>query len=155
MRGTLILCTAIGALLAGQATAQSRTAASSGVLTTGSMTVVEPAQVAQTSDLSVGAVARPAKGSTTANAEAGSYTLVGLGGEAYTIAAPKTVVLTRSGGTEEVTLTLKPSQTGGTFSGPIGVPTSARIGLSGTVPVASDAKGGVYRGQYDVTVAYQ
>lgn len=152
MRGTLLLGTAAAGLLAA---APAWAQASSGVVTYGSMTVMDPAQVTQTSDLSVGAVSRPAKGATTANAQAGSYTVTGLGGDAYTISTPTTVVLTRSGGAEEVTLTLKPSQTGGTFAGPMGMPTSAKIGLTGTVPVSSEAKAGVYRGKYDVTVAFQ
>lgn len=151
LRTALLAAFVAGALPAGAALAQAR----DGVVTNASITVMDPAQVSHDSDLAVADVARPAKGSKTAVAAQGAYTLGGLGGEGFAISTPGTVVLTRSGGTEEIRLTLQPSQTVGAFAGPAGQPTTQRIELKGTLPVAADAKTGVYRGQYDVTIAFQ
>lgn len=151
MRTILIATVAAAALAAGSACAQSRAS----VPTQGSVTVIDPAQVRQDADLAVPAVSRPATGAKTAKAQAGSYTLTGLGGEAFNVSAPESVVLTRHGGTEEIRLKLVPSQTVGAFAGPAGQPATAKVGVNGSLPVASDAKSGVYQGQYDVTVAYQ
>lgn len=151
MRTIMIATVAAAAFAAGSACAQSRVA----VPTQGSVTVIDPAQVRQDADLALPSVSRPAKGARTATASAGSYTLTGLGGEAFNVSAPETVVLTRHGGTEELRLKIVPTQTVGAFSGPAGQPATAKVGVSGSLPVASDAKSGVYKGQYDVTVAYQ
>lgn len=152
MRPKLIATLAAAALAAaGSACAQSRVSAP----TQGSVTVIDPAQVRQDADLAVPTVSRPAKGARTAKASDGSYTLTGLGGEAFAVSAPQSVVLTRQGGTEEIRLQIVPSQTVGAFAGPAGQPATAKVGVSGSLPVASDAKSGVYQGQYDVTVAYQ
>jgi hypothetical protein len=118
------------------------------------MTVLEPAQVRHDADLTVGAVAVPANGSRTARASEGGYTLSGLGGESYTVSTSDTVVLTREGGGEEIRLRIAPSQTVGAFTGTAGQPSTVKVGVGGTVPVPSDAKAGVYKGQYGVTVAY-
>ncbi|WP_374472849.1 DUF4402 domain-containing protein [Phenylobacterium sp.] len=150
MRAILVLSLTASALAAGAAAAQARDS----VVTHASITVVDPAQVRHDADLSLPDVARPAAGSTTATAAEGSYTLRGLGGETFNVSTPETVVLTRNGGTEEITLKLKPSQTVGAFAGPAGQPATVTVEVGGAAPVASDAKSGVYTGQYGVTVSY-
>jgi hypothetical protein len=134
---------------AGQACAQGQASAP----TRASVTVLDPAQVRQESDLALGAIAA-ARGARTATGNAG-YAVSGLGGESYSISAPQSVTLTRSGGTEEVQLKLKPSQTGGALPGRPGVPSTTRFGLGATVQAPSNATAGVYTGEYGVTVGYQ
>src|SRR5690349_10317834 len=90
------------ALAAAPAFAQSQAQ----VMTQGSATIMDPAQISPGAALTVDPVARPDSGSRTATAKAGSYTLVGQGGETYNLSVPSTVKLTRSGGTEEIELTL-------------------------------------------------
>ena len=151
VRPILFAAFAAGALLAGAAQAQSRDSATANA----SIVVLDPAQVRHDADVSVADVTRPAKGFTTATAEEGSYTVVGLGGEAYNISTPASVTLTRSGGSEEIQLSLKSSETVGAFVGPADQPASARVRVKGSLPVTADAKSGVYRGQYQVTIAFQ
>ncbi|MCR5880503.1 DUF4402 domain-containing protein [Phenylobacterium sp. J367] len=150
VRPTFFAMLAAGALLAGAAQAQTRDSA----VTNASITVLDPGQMSHDADLAIADVTRPAKGSKTATAEEASYTVVGLGGEAYSISTPSTVTLTRDGGAEEIKLTLHPSRTVGAFTGPAGQPASAKVEVQGSLPVSADAKTGVYKGQYDVTVAF-
>ncbi|HEY8615866.1 DUF4402 domain-containing protein [Phenylobacterium sp.] len=151
VRTILLAGLAAGVFSAGGAAAQMRDS----VVTNGSITVVDPAQVRHDSDLTVGPVSRPQSGARTANAQAGSYTLTGMAGEAFSISTPETVTLTRDGGTEEIKLKLTPTQKVGAFTGQAGHAVTAKVGVNGSVPVPSNAATGVYKGQYDVTVAYQ
>lgn len=139
---------AAGSLLAGGASAQVAPAQ-------GSVTVFEPAQIARDADLSVAAVVRPAAGSRTATASSASYSVTGLGGESFNLSVPSSLTLVRSGGTEEIRLTLTPSRTQGTLTGAAGQVSATRIGIGGTLPVSSTAVSGDYRGKYAVTLAYQ
>jgi hypothetical protein len=142
---TLAASAAAGAAFAqGQASATSRA----------SVTVLDPAQVRQESDLTLGAIARPARGSRTGTGSA-RYAVSGMGGESFSISAPQSVTLTRSGGTEEIQLQLQPSQTGGALPGRPGVPSTTRFGVGATVQAPSSAAAGVYTGEYGVTVGYQ
>ena len=68
---------------------------------------------------------------------------------------PSSVKLTRSGGTEEIELTLKPSSTSGTFGGQQDKVSAKEVGVGATAPVTSASKAGVYEGQLPVTLTYQ
>lgn len=138
------LATAGEAWAQGQASAPARA----------SVTVLDPAQVRQESDLTLGAIARPARGSRTGTGSA-SYAVSGMGGESFSISAPQSVTLTRSGGTEEIELKLTPSQTGGALPGRPGLPSTTRFGVGASVQAPSSAAAGVYTGEYGVTVGYQ
>jgi hypothetical protein len=137
-----------GSLLAGGAWAQVAP-------TQGSVTVFEPAQIARSADLSVADVVRPATGSHTATASAASYSVTGLGGESFNFSVPESLTLVRSGGTEEILLTLTPTRTQGALAGPTGQVSAVRIGIEGALPVSSTAVSGAYQGKYAVTLAYQ
>ncbi|MET0274704.1 MAG: DUF4402 domain-containing protein [Phenylobacterium sp.] len=125
------------------------------VQTQGSVTVLDPAQIARETDLSVADVARPAAGSRITNATAGSYTVVGQGGETFNVSAPTSLTLVRAGGTEEIQLSLKLSGSQGAFTGAVDQVSAAKIGIGGTVPVSSTTVPGAYQGKYTVTLAYQ
>jgi hypothetical protein len=137
-----------GALLAGGAWGQAAP-------TQGSVTIFEPAQIARAADLSVADVARPANGSRTATATPASYSVTGLGGESFNLAVPESMTLVRSGGTEEIRLTLTPTRTQGALTGPTDQVSNVRIGIAGALPVSSTAVSGAYQGKYAVTLAYQ
>jgi hypothetical protein len=111
--------------------------------------------IGQGASLSIPNVARPASGSTTAVASQGSFTIVGQGGENFTISMPSTLKLVRAGGTEEVIVTLKPSSSSGAFTGPEGKVSATTIGVEGSVPVSSTAASGTYLGQFGITRDYQ
>lgn len=147
---TILIATAC-LLLAGEAAAQ----AQAQVTTTGSATIMDPAQIAPGAALKVEPVARPKSGSATANATAGSFTLVGQGGEAFDLAVPSSVKLVRSGGVEEIELTLKSSGSTGTFAGAQGTVSATQVGIGGTAPVTSSSPAGLYEGQVPVTLTYQ
>lgn len=139
------------ACAAGTAAAQ----ASAGVQATGSAVILDPAMIGQGASLSVPSVARPASGSTTATAASASYTIVGQGGESFTVSMPSSLKLVRAGGTEEVTLTLKPTRSSGAFAGAKGQVSATTIGVDGAVPVSSTTATGTYEGQFGVTLDYQ
>ena len=147
---TIIIAVSV-ALIAAPALAQSQAQ----VPTQGSVQVLDPAQISAGAQLSVDPVARPESGSRTATAKAGSYTLTGPGGQTYNLSVPSSVKLTRSGGTEEIELTLKPSSTSGTFGGSQDQVTARQVGVGGSAPVTSASKGGVYQGEVPVTLTYQ
>jgi hypothetical protein len=136
-------------LLAGHAWAQAS------VVTQATINVVEPAQISQGADLSMADVTRPSAGSRVAIAQAGSYTVTGMGGETFNLSTPTTLTLVRVGGTEEVQLTLTPSRVQGAHTGPVDHISATQIGLSGSVPVSSTTAVGTYQGKYTVTLAYQ
>jgi hypothetical protein len=148
---TIILGAALGVLATGQAAAQ----ASAGVQTTGSATIMDPAMIGQAASLAVPNTAKPAAGAKTAVASQGSYTLVGQGGESFSLSMPKSLKLVRAGGTEEVTLTLEPSRTAGEFTGAVGVPSATTINVGGSVGVSSSTVSGTYQGQLGVNLDYQ
>lgn len=138
-------------LLAGEAAAQ----ASATATAQGSVTVLDPAQIAPGAAMTVDPVARPQSGSRTATANGASYTITGQGGETFNLAVPSSLKLTRSGGAEEIELRLIPSGASGTFGGAQGQPSAKQVGVSGAAPVTSATTSGVYTGELPVTLTYQ
>lgn len=162
------------ACLAGGAAAQ----ASSTQTTNSTVTVFRPIVLSKTSDLSFGTVVRPTSGSGTVtisnadgsrsvvggiallntgpNAAAGraTYSVAGEGGQAYAVTVPANFVMTRTGGSETITVTLSASSAGGTLSGALGAAGSASFGVGGSLPVANTTASGAYAGTFNVVVAY-
>lgn len=147
----IILVAAVLALTAGEAAAQ----AEASVVTRGSAAIMDPASITPGAELSVDPVATPKAGSKTAKANAGSYMLSGQGGETFNLAVPKSVKLTREGGSEEIELKLDAKGASGAFKGQEGAVADAEVGVAGSATVTSTAKGGVYRGEVPVTLTYQ
>lgn len=167
----LAIAAAVSAF-AGQALAQNSATQS----TTGSSTILQPITISKTTDLAFGKVVRPASGSnsvvinettgartlsgggnaqgvtsTTSRAE---YSVAGEGGQTFSITVPGSFDMTRSGGSETLTVTLVSTATSGTLSGSLGGSGTAGFGVGGSFPVATTTTPGAYSGTFDVTVAY-
>jgi hypothetical protein len=136
------------ALLAGVAGAQTPAA------TGGSVTVMDPIELSQGAQMTQGSVVRPRAGAGPVSLSTATYTLKGLGGETFNVTAPASIALTRAGGSEQIRLTLTPSQTTGLVAGAAGAPGSATFGVTGSAPVSGATAGGLYVGEYGLTVAY-
>jgi hypothetical protein len=157
------------AAFCGAAQAQTSTSTS----TTASLTVIEPAlTVTKTSDLAFGAVVRPTSGSGTISIDANngnvqtgggvavasvggpatraSYTVAGVPNRNIQVTLPNNFAMTRSGGSETLTVTLTSSMGGGQ----IGSGGSVSFYVGGQVVLASTTVAGAYSGDFSVTVAY-
>lgn len=170
---------AIAALLAaagGASSAQAQASASQQTMST--VTIFRPISLAKLSDLSFGTVVRPSAGSGTVivsevdgvrslsgsgallatgpNAAAGraTYTLEGEGGQTFSISVPANISMTRSGGSETITVILTPSATTGTLSNALGANGVASFGVGGQLPVSNNTASGAYSGSFTATVAY-
>ncbi|MFN3583230.1 DUF4402 domain-containing protein [Phenylobacterium sp.] len=163
-----------GLLLAtGPAAAQSNS--STVVAATG--VIFQPIVLTKDTDLNFGTVVRPQSGSGSVAIDAATgqrtlsgqgavlntgpaagratFTVGGEGGQTFTISAPATLTLTRSGGSETVVATLTPSATTGVLSGSLGGgPGSSSFGVGGQLPIADSLTAGAYAGTFTVTVAY-
>lgn len=166
--------TAIGLVAAGSACAQ----ANSTQTTNSSVTVFRPITLTKNTDLSFGTVVRPSTGSGTvtisnadgaraavggvallntgpnATASRATYSVAGEGGQTYAITVPANFTMTRTGGSETITLTLSSSSTGGALSGALGAAGAASFGVGGSIPVANTTASGAYTGTFNVVVAY-
>lgn len=170
-RTLLALAAALGAVAtAGPALAQS---SSSGTVASTS-TIFQPIVLAKSADLEFGTIVRPVSGSgsvvidaTTgqrtltgqgaligASASRAAFNVGGEGGQAFTITVPGAMTMTRSGGSETVSVALTPSVTGGVLSGAPGGAGSATFGVGGQIPVSNSTAAGAYAGSFLVTVAY-
>lgn len=174
MSRTRIAMLAAGLLLAaGPALAQDNSSIAVGA--TG--VIFQPIVLTKDADLNFGVVVRPESGvgSVTIDAATGqrtlsgqgavlntgpaasraAFTVGGEGGQTYTISAPATLTLTRSGGSETVVATLTPSATSGALSGSLGGGSgSSSFGVCGQLPIADSLTAGAYAGSFTVTVAY-
>ena len=160
---TAIAAAALAA--AGSAVAQTSQSAS------GSITVLQPVlNVTKTADLSFGSVIRPTAGSgtimidantgsvTTSNlAQASgnttsraSFLVEGTANANITVTYPSSVNLTRSGGSETLTVYLTSTMGGGQ----IGSGGTANFNLGGQVTLSSATIAGAYTNTFTVTVAY-
>jgi hypothetical protein len=115
---------------------------------------MDPATLSQGAELGARPITRPASGSSAQEVSSASYTVGGLGGETFTVAVPSSVSLTRHGSTDTVEMALTPSSTSSQVAGPAGAPGQTSIGVSGSLPVSSTTAGGLYVGQFGLTVAY-
>ncbi|WP_374468932.1 DUF4402 domain-containing protein [Phenylobacterium sp.] len=161
--GIAIAAAALAA--AGQACAQTSQSA------TGSITVMQPVlNVTKTSDLSFGSVFRPSSGSGSISIDANTgavnasnlsqlngnttsragFTVEGQPNANIYVTYPNSVNLTRSGGSETLTVYLTSSMGGGQISG--GGTVTFNIG--GQVTLSSSTVLGAYSNSFTVTVAY-
>ena len=166
----------LGALAAAALGSAAHAQASANVSANGSVTIFRPITIAKNSDLVFGTLVRPGSGSGTvtiaqadgARTATGSIALVsigstpsratftvnGEGGQTFSIAAPATFDMTRTGGSEILTVTLNPTATTGAISGTLGNAGSAAYGVGGVITVASSTASGAYTGAFTTTVAY-
>ncbi|WP_334161931.1 DUF4402 domain-containing protein [Phenylobacterium sp.] len=164
-----------GAALATAAGAQ----ASSSQVTNSSATIFQPIQLAKNTDLSFGTIVRPTSGSGTVtissadgertytggvallnsgpNAPSGraTYTVTGEGGQSMNVNIPASFSMTRTGGSETITVTLAMSVTNPQLlSGTLGNTGNLTFGVGGSIPVADSTHSGAYTGTFNVVVAY-
>jgi spore coat protein U-like protein len=160
---------AVLSALAAPAWAQNNSAS---VTTTGSTTIAAPITLTQNSTLRFGSLVRPTSNSNVvtvdtlncATALRGSgnaslisstsgcatYTVGGESGQAFNVATDPTFDMSRSGGSEKITVTLSKSASTGTIG-----QTSADFKVGGSFPVDSTTVAGAYSGSFTVTATYQ
>jgi hypothetical protein len=139
-------------------------------------TIFQPITLQKTSDLEFGSVVRPAAGSgvvtvdpaTGARSLSGQGALLnsgtpvtraafivgGEGGQAFNIAAPAAMTLTRAGGAETISVSLTPTVTSGVLSGALGSAGTSSFGVGGAMTVSPAVTSGAYAGNFQVVVAY-
>ena len=144
--------------------------------TTASATIVQPITLTKNSDLAFGSVVKPTSGTNTVtiNETTGARTKTGAGdaalatsttsraafsvggegGQTFSITVPSTATMTRSGGSETLTVNLVKTGTSGTLSGSIGSAGTASFGVGGNFDVDSTTVSGAYSGSFNTTVAY-
>lgn len=167
---TRVAAAALLATIASAAAAQSNTDSKS---TTGSTTIQQPISLTKSTDLAFGTLVRPTSGtntvtvgtSTCAAALSGAgnaylvtgstsgcatYSVAGESGLAFNIGGDTSFNMTRTGGTETITVTVLPSETSGTIG-----QSSAGFAVGGHFDVDSSTVAGVYSGTFNVTVTYQ
>lgn len=169
----LLGATAVAAALAAAAPAFAQ--ASANVSTNGSATIFQPIAITKTADLTFGTIVRPLAGSgvVTINASTGArtvdpgvgqlgsgfhqatYSVTGEGGQAFNIGIPTGFVMTRTGGSETLTVNLASSVASGTLSSSLGSQGTQTFGVGGTLTVANTTASGAYTGSFTVTVNYQ
>ncbi len=174
-----IAAAAASALAAGASGAYAQ--ASATAQTNSTVTVFRPITLTKNTDLSFGTVVRPTAGSgvvsiaaadgartltgsgallttgqpnTQAAAGRATYTVNGEGGQTFSISVPANFNMTRSGGSETITVVLTPSSTTGSLSNALGASGSANFGVGGQIPIDSSTAGGAYSGSFTTTVAY-
>ncbi|ACG77990.1 conserved hypothetical protein [Phenylobacterium zucineum HLK1] len=152
--------------------------ASASQSTTSTVTIFRPITLTKNSDLSFGTIVRPMAGSGTVtisevdgsrslsgsgallstgpNAPAGraTYTVGGEGGQTFSISVPANFNMTRSGGSETITVLLTPTATTGTLSNALGSAGTASFGVGGQIPISDGTASGAYSGAFTATVAY-
>jgi hypothetical protein len=166
------LATAIVSAIAAPALAQTSATQS----TTASATIVQPITLTKNSDLAFGTVVKPTSGTNTITIDetAGTRTKTGAGdaalatsttsraafsvggegGQTFSITVPATATMTRSGGSETLTVNLVKTAVSGTLSNSIGTAGTASFGVGGNFDVVSTTVSGAYSGSFNTTVAY-
>lgn len=136
--------------------------------------IVSELTLSKTTDLNFGTIARPGSGTNTVSVDetTGARSITGGGtaqavgdgagratflveydgGQSFSITAPASVVLARSGGAETISVNLVPSATGGTTSGSSGEPGTATFGVGGNFTISAATVTGLYAGNFTVTV---
>jgi len=158
--------------MGGPALAQTSATQSTSVTTK----IVQPITLSKGSDLAMGSIVKPTSGSNTVSIDAASgvralsgagdaalaasttsraaYTVGGEGAQTFSITAPGSVNLTRSGGSEVLSVTLAKTASSGTLSGSLGSAGTATFGVGGSFAVTNTTVSGSYSGTFDVTAAY-
>lgn len=155
--------------LASPALAQNNSAS---VNTSGSTTIAAPITLTQHSTLRFGSLVRPTSSSSTvtvatdtcATALSGTgnaalisstsgcatYTVGGESGQSFNVSTDPSFAMTRSGGSETITVTLSKSEATGTIG-----QTSADFNVGGSFAVDTTTVAGAYTGTFAVTATYQ
>lgn len=142
----------------------------------GSSNIFQPIALQKLTDLEFGTVVRPATGqgvvtvdaATGARSLSGSGALLGSGsaatratfsvggegGQAFGITVPATMTMTRTGGSETISVTLSSTDTSGVLTGALGSAGTASFGVGGGMTVTSAAANGAYAGNFQVVVTY-
>ena len=178
-RNILIGVAAAASLMGASSSAHAQASASQS--TTSTVTIFRPITLTKNTDLSFGTVVRPIAGSgtvtisetdgarslsgsgallntgapnTQASAGRATYTVNGEGGQSFSITVPPSFNMTRTGGSETITVVLTPTSTTGLLSNALGQAGTASFGVGGQIPIDSSTAGGAYSGAFTTTVAY-
>lgn len=160
------------AMLGGLATPAWAQNNSASVNTSGSTTIAAPITLTQNSTLRFGSLVRPTSNSNTvtlgtdscspaltgsgnaalisSTSGCATYTVGGESGQAFNVATDSTFDMTRSGGSETITVTLSKSEATGTIG-----QSSADFKVGGSFGVDSTTVAGAYTGTFAVTATYQ
>lgn len=84
-----------------------------------------------------------------------TFTVQGDGGQGFDISVPDNFSLSRSDGTETITVALTQSALTGTTSGTNGSEGTASFGVGGNFPISTGTIAGLYEGTFTVTVDNQ
>lgn len=84
-----------------------------------------------------------------------TFTVQGDGGQGFDISVPANFGLSRSGGTETITVSLTQSALTGTTSGTNGSEGTASFGVGGNFSISTATIAGLYEGTFTVTVDNQ
>lgn len=170
MRTSALYGVALAALtISMPAFAQSNTASDS---TNGTTTIAAPITLTENSALQFGVVVKPTSGSNTVTVDTSTctpalggggnaallagtsgcatYSTGGESGLAFDISTDSTFDMTRSGGSETITVTLSQSASSGTIGQP-----SADFKVGGSFTVGTGTVAGSYSGSFTTTVTYQ
>jgi hypothetical protein len=145
---------------------------SAGTTTNGTATIAAPITLTENSSLRFGSVVRPTSntntltlGTTTcapaltgtgnaallsSTSGCATYTVTGETGQAFNIVTDSNFAMTRSGGSETITVTLSKSAATGTVG-----QASAAFKVGGSFPIDTTTVAGAYSGSFNVTVTYQ
>lgn len=169
----LSIVAAIVAAAGGSATAYAQASASQS--TTGTATIIRPITLAKTSDIAFGRIVRPSTGTSTvtinpttgarsisggdgvllsSTVSRAAYSVGGEGGQTYSITVPANFAMTRSGGSDTVTVNLVGTATSDTLSGSLGADGTNTFGVGGSFDVSNSTSTGAYSGTFTVTVQY-
>lgn len=165
----------IAGLTAGGAVSPTWAQSPSGQLSASTGTIFQPIALAKTADLAFGTVVRPTSGAGTVTISAAdgartlaggvgaieaapsgraTFTVVGEGGQAFSVTVPANMDMTRAGGAEIIPVALTSSMSSGVLSGAPGEQGVNAFGVGGSAPVSSATVSGAYTGTFNVTVAY-
>ncbi|MGE5501586.1 MAG: DUF4402 domain-containing protein [Ignavibacteriales bacterium] len=151
-------------------------AASTTQSTSSTVKIVQPITLTKNSDLAFGTIVKPTSGSSTVTistssdtpqltgagnaAQAASttsraaFTVGGEGGQGFSISVPASVTMTRSGGSETLSVALTASGASGSLDNSLGSAGSATFTVGGAFDVSASTVSGSYTGSFDTTVAY-
>lgn len=154
MNGLRILALGFGAACAAQAACAQSAAPPGGQST---VTIIDPAQVGEVSQLRFAPMVRPGETSGMAvEGQTARYTIRGMAGDSVNLTMPLSMKLVKSGGSDEVVLTLIPAgATTTVLVGKDGLPSSAAFGLRGALGVENAPPPGTYSGSYSVILSLQ
>ncbi len=138
----------------------------------GTASVLDPITASKNTDLSFGTIVKPLSGTATVSVSAAgartvtgtaaangtgvsnaSFSVIGIGGSAYSIAVPSTFSMT-SGTNSLVVSTIDGSGGGGTLSGVNTSASTVSFGVGGAFNLSTATASGAYTGNFTVTASY-